>query len=125
MAFGSSGFLTILKARADLLGFSPLSHRFFLPTPVLPTRDRYCQHHANTMPTPIILTPCIILTACWWKAHRLLVEGNVVVDFPEVVPGLQGVPPLIIVLVSPSKLGLVVTASPRVRPLGSWKRVLV
>lgn len=114
MAFGSSGFLTILKTRADLLGFSPLSHRFFLPTPVLPTRDRYCQHHANTnYPHPL------------HHPHRLLVEGNVVVDFPEVVLGLQGVPPLITVLVSPSKLGLVVTASPRVRPLGSLKRVLV
>ena len=52
-------------------------------------------------------------------------EGNVVVDLLEIVPGLQVVPPWVKVRVCPSKLGLVVITSPKVRPLGSLKRVLV
>ena len=52
-------------------------------------------------------------------------EGNVVVDLLEIAPELQVVPPWVKVRVCPSKLGLVVITSPKVRPLGSLKRILV
>ena len=105
MAFGSSGILIILKPMTDLL-------RFLLLSPCDFPLERLLRNHRT-------------ISDAASRPYRLLVEGNVVEGLLEVVLGFHGVPPLIIVLVSPRRPGLVVTASPSRWPLGSLKVVLV
>jgi hypothetical protein len=98
---GSSGILIILKPMTDLLRFSPL-----LP-------GDFPRQAVGQLPTwPVKLTVSVVV-------------GKVVDELPELVLGFHGVPPLMVVLVSPNNPGLVVTASPSLWPLGSLKVVLV